>query len=88
MTITLQIALFGIFRNSGASEITLDVPVNSDLVTVKKQLAVQFARDYPNFSSTHLIETAVLADETRVLNANERLTHSCKLAILPPVCGG
>lgn len=86
--ITLHISLFGVFRNSGASSVTLNVPRGSSIIEVKQLLAAQMQRDYPDFASNALFETAVLANDKRVLHNDEQFLEPCTLAILPPVCGG
>lgn len=80
--VKLDIALFGAFRPFGAS-VAVYVPVGCGIAEVKQRLAAALGSADPK-----LIGASVLANDDEVLPASAVFDRDCRLAILPPVCGG
>ena len=88
-TVDIDIQLFGAFRNFGnGRELRLEVARGSALSDVRAALARKLIEFDPQFNNTQLIEDSAFANESEVLSAEFTADHSCRLAILPPVCGG
>ena len=87
--IQVKIRLFGKFRNYGNGEsIELEVMKYSNVDEVKNIFTKKLQSLHPEFKNLELILDSVLASEDEVLDSSSKLTSSCSLAILPPVCGG
>lgn len=96
--ITLQIKLFGAFRNFGNGEfIEMSVPKKSNISEIKSLFLKQLQALHPelnkDFKSEGLIEDSVFATEEMILDSKTILENiaeqnQIKMAILPPVCGG
>lgn len=87
-SMTLSIRMFGAFRKYHQGTLSLDLPVGSTATHVKETIATTLRQANPDFGNSDLVEKSVLADNQRVLAADEKITTTTTLAILPPVCGG
>lgn len=87
-SMTLSIRMFGAFRKYHQGTLALVLPTGSTTTAVKDAIAAALRQTNPTFSDSDLIEKSVLADNQRVLTADEEITGTATLAILPPVCGG
>lgn len=85
---TLPIKMFGAFRKYHAGTLEISVPSGSTATDLKAALAVTLRQKNPAFNDDELIGKSVLADNQRILGADEAITAPLALAILPPVCGG
>lgn len=85
--ITLSIRMFGAFRKFHPGTLEITVPSGSTTAAVKTALADTLRQEHAHFND-ELISKSVLADNQRVLDADETITTPLALAILPPVCGG
>ncbi len=85
--ITLQIKLFGAFRQFQNGPVTLELPSGISVAEVKTALWEKLQEIKPG-ADLALLNASALASSSSVLEANTRLTESQSLAILPPVCGG
>lgn len=88
--IEIKVRLFGAFRKyeKDQSLISLEVPEASSVEQLKTFIASHFSEKFKDFSDDQLIKDSAIADEKRVLDANDIVKSACTLAILPPVCGG
>ena len=88
--IEVELRLFGAFRNYGSetAEFRLSVPEKTSVASLKKAFAAELRGRVPHFSDEQLVEDSAIADERRILSSGDILERSCRLAILPPVCGG
>ncbi len=88
--IEIELRLFGAFRNYGSdtAELRFSIPEKSSVSALKKVFAEELRGRVPHFSDEQLIEDSAIADERRILATDYVLERSCRLAILPPVCGG
>lgn len=87
--IILTIQLFGGFRAySELSTITLNAMAGETVSAIKMRLLNYFEQTIPGFKANTLIHSSALANETRILAADETINASGIFAILPPVCGG
>lgn len=80
--ITVSMRLFGAFRKFG-EHISFTAPSGSGVEDVKRLLAEVLTE-----ADAQLIQDSALANDDEVLDAREVFTQDCRLAILPPVCGG
>lgn len=88
-TVTLQIELLGSLKKySDIHTINVVVSKGSKTDEVKKKIIHFLTTHDSNFSDSELIEKSVLANERRILNADELLEADMQLVMLPPVCGG
>lgn len=85
--ITLSIKMFGAFRKYHKGVLEVTVPSGSTTSDVKTALATLLRQEHAQLND-ELISKSVLADNQRVLGADEAITTPLALAILPPVCGG
>lgn len=86
--LNLSIKMFGAFRKYHPGTLDVRVPEGSTVAEVKSAMVEALRQVHPGFSDDDLVSKSVLADDQRVLDANERMTAPSTLAILPPVCGG
>ena len=88
--IDVEVRLFGAFRSYGppSALVSLAVPESATVSTLKKALAAALRGLNPGFQDERLIEDSAIADERSVLAADAVIRKPCRLAILPPVCGG
>ncbi len=86
--ITLPIKMFGAFRKYHPGSLEISVPSGSTAAQLKAALAATLRQQNPAFNDDELIGKSVLADNQRILGADEVITAPLALAILPPVCGG
>lgn len=86
--ITLPIKMFGAFRKYHPGTLEITVPCGSSAADIKTTLAATLRQQNPAFNDDELIDKSVLADNQRIIGADEAITTSLALAILPPVCGG
>ena len=86
--LNLSIKMFGAFRKYHPGKLDVRVPEGSTVAEVKSAMVEALRQVHPEFSDDDLVSKSVLADNQRVLDANERMTAPSTLAILPPVCGG
>jgi molybdopterin converting factor small subunit len=90
--IEIEMSLFGAFRKFHSSKtpiaLKLDSPATID--QVKIALSNRLKEMNADFGSNgeQLVKDSALASESDVLLPNAIIAESCKLAILPPVCGG
>lgn len=84
----LSIRMFGAFRKYHQGTLSLSLPAGSTAAAVKHAIAAKLRQNNPNFADDDLISQSVLADNQRILNAEESINAPASLAILPPVCGG
>lgn len=80
--ITVSMRLFGAFRKFGEN-VSFTVPAGSGIGDVKRRLA-----EVLDAADAKLISESALANDDEVLDARAVFTQDCRLAILPPVCGG
>lgn len=80
--IEIEISLFGRFRRlHAARELRLGCESGIPVGEVKRRLAEKW-------KDADSLQDSVLALENRILQDDERLFESARLALLPPVCGG
>jgi hypothetical protein len=90
--IQLEIRLFGAFKKyeipEHRMELELDEPMN--VARIKLLLSEHFSSRIPTFGEQgrNLVNDSALADEDEILNEESRIDRSCRLHLLPPVCGG
>lgn len=87
-SMTLSIRMFGAFRKYHQGILAVNLPVGSTAATAKEAIAAALRQQNPTFGTSDLVEKSVLADNQRILAAEEKITGATTLAILPPVCGG
>ena len=80
--ITITMRLFGAFRKYGEN-VTFTVPRGATTDVVKNELAVVL-----KMPDNSLIKDSVIANDSEIMDIKTALTQDCRLAILPPVCGG
>lgn len=81
-TITVTMRLFGAFRKYGETAV-FSVPSGSSVPQVKAGLAAALRMD-----DKTLIDDSALANDNEVIAEDTVFATDCRLAILPPVCGG
>jgi molybdopterin converting factor small subunit len=86
--LNLSIKMFGAFRKYHPGTLDVSVPEGSTVSEVKSAMVEALRRVHPGFADDDLVSKSVLADNQRILDADERMTAPSSLAILPPVCGG
>ncbi len=86
--IEIEVKMFGAFRKYENSSIKFPMESDSSVEEVKHQLQNILTQNHPGFSETQLIADSAIANEYKVLANSDRIQAPCKLAILPPVCGG
>lgn len=78
--ITVRIRLFGMLRSLGHGDhVELQLPAGSTITELREALATKLGA---------AVQSAAIADEQELLPKTTKLTQSCTLAALPPVCGG
>ena len=85
----IQVQLFGGFRQfSSASQLEFEVEsaLTPKELKVRIQQVLGSAENMDQLSA--LLSASVLASEDSILQSEEKIASSCRLAILPPVCGG
>jgi molybdopterin converting factor small subunit len=80
--ISITLRLFGAFRVYGEN-VVFSVPSGSTAAKVKEKLAGVLKG-----ADAALIRDSVLANDDEIIGNEIILTRDCRLAILPPVCGG
>jgi len=80
--ITVVVQLFGAFRKYGG-EMILIMPAGSTAGNVKKRLA-----DFLELQDREILKSSAIANENEIMNEGAVISEDCRLAILPPVCGG
>jgi molybdopterin converting factor small subunit len=80
--ITITMRLFGAFRKHG-EHVTFAAPKGATAAEIKARLAQVVAEADPK-----LVHDSALANDDEILPDDAVLTADCRLAILPPVCGG
>ena len=84
----VELLLFGPLRKySPNGKVTLHLPLDSSLSTLKKEVALWIKNHNPSFDNS-LLEASAIATQTEVLKSDFVIQEDCELAILPPVCGG
>lgn len=87
--ILVELRLFGAFRKcSENSFIPITISSNCNVKELRKYIEAELNRLNPNLGLSKLIYESAIANENEVLDENAEISSSCKLAILPPVCGG
>lgn len=90
--LSLEVRLFGAFRQFGAQPVQLSLPAGCTVREVKSALGDTLAEtgagnpDKEKLAS--LLDSSVLATSRRVLADADVLHENQSLAVLPPVCGG
>lgn len=87
-TITVSIKMFGAFRKYHPDILTIDAPAGVSVADIKVLLATKLRQINTAFIDDELIGKSVLADNQRIMSADETINTPLSLAILPPVCGG
>ncbi|MCX7117823.1 MAG: hypothetical protein NTW94_08015 [Legionellales bacterium] len=86
---TYVIQLFGGLRQySSLNPITLAAFPGDTVQDIKTRWLHHCEETIPDFDGQTLIESAVLANETRIFSVTEPIQSNEVLAFLPPVCGG
>jgi molybdopterin converting factor small subunit len=85
--ITLQIKLFGAFRQFQNRPVVLELPSGISVAEVKTALWEKLQEIKPG-ADLALLNASAIASSSSVLLPEMSLTESQSLAILPPVCGG
>lgn len=86
---SIELRLFGAFRRySDSPSIRLEVPPGLTVAELKNYIARHLVELRPNLGNADLVFDSALANEREVMADETRVTGSCTLAILPPVCGG
>lgn len=97
--INVEIKLFGAFRKyqkgSATVSLTLEPPLSVDQVkSALSSYLSQQAHTATSGASTskqeihQLVLDSALANDTEILTKDVMVDQSCRLSILPPVCGG
>lgn len=86
--ITVEIELFGAFRQLAEESCHLELPHGASLRDVRAALKEAIARNHPEFTQKNLFDVSALADETAILRNDHVLLQDTKLAIIPPISGG
>ncbi len=83
--IEIKMNLFGAFKKYQNLENPISLKFNSPVTIdqIKKEMGKYF-----DSNGIQLILDSAIANESEVLEINTLIQHSCKLSILPPVCGG
>ena len=80
--ININMRLFGAFRKFGES-VTFSLPSGATVHQLKETLAAAL-----NNADPLLIADSAIANDHEIIGADHIFTQDCRLAILPPVCGG
>lgn len=80
--------MFGAFRKYHPDVLTIDAPSGVSVADIKVLIATKLRQINAAFSDDELIGKSVLADNQRIMSADETINTPLALAILPPVCGG
>lgn len=86
--ITVEISLFGAFRELAEPSLCLELPRGATISDVRAALKEAVSRAHPQFKQKNLFDVSPLADETTILRNQEVLLRDTKLAIIPPISGG
>lgn len=87
--IEVKIRLFGALRDYGDDrEIKLKVPASSSVCQLRASLLSHIQCFHPQFAEPHLVMDSAFAIESEILQDSFQIESDCRLAILPPVCGG
>ncbi|MCC7441565.1 MAG: MoaD/ThiS family protein [Bdellovibrionales bacterium] len=88
--IQVKVELYGAFRNCGWTEREVDISLSGPVTVaeLRRAFAERLGELAPGFSFERLLGDSAFANDTRLLEPNDRIEASCRLAILPPVCGG
>lgn len=90
--IEIEMSLFGAFRKFWKEQSPLLLRVNApaSVDQIKLALSNKLAELSNEFgkNSEQLIKDSAIASDTEVLLSTAVLNESCRLSILPPVCGG
>lgn len=85
MTRTIDIRLFGAFRQFGSRpSLTVDVPQEA----IVSELRAAVERRLPGDNARALLQASVFATDERTLDESEPVPFDHDLSVLPPVCGG
>lgn len=87
--ITLQIDLFGSFRQYGAgTPLTIHAEHELTLAQLKEHIKKALLLRDPTFDRPELVDESAIADDQQIYSDDLIIAESRTLAILPPVCGG
>ena len=90
--IEIEMNLFGAFRKfqTNKTPVLLTVDSPASLNQIKSALSKKLTEISVDFKENgeKLILDSAIANESEILLPSVVLTQSCKLSILPPVCGG
>lgn len=90
--IEIEMSLFGAFRKYHSAKtpiyLKLDAPATIDQVKIVLSRSLNEMNSEFGSNGEQLVKDSALASESDVLLPNTIIRESCKLAILPPVCGG
>jgi molybdopterin converting factor small subunit len=78
----ITISFYGSFRRLGTS-VVLYSDRETTVGNLRKLLVEEIGTE-----NTALVYDSVFANDTTILNDEEKILSSCGLSILPPVCGG
>ena len=90
--IEIELRMFGMFRKyeRESAPMSFQVAEPAPVANIKLAFGKRLQELFPDFDQNgeQLINASVIASERQVLSPDEVLRSSCKLSILPPVCGG
>lgn len=88
--IKIRFRPFGVLRKyqDQCESFELEVPEAIVVSDVKASLKSYLRAQIPGFLDDLLVDDAAIATDAQVLGPNHRITQSCCLLVLPPVCGG
>jgi molybdopterin converting factor small subunit len=80
--IEVVVQLYGAFRKYGG-ELILTMPAGCTAGSVKGKLA-----DLLEPQDREILKSSAIANENEIMAEGDVLAGDCRLAVLPPVCGG